>query len=428
MREDGREAAGRIAYEATLDCVHCGMCLPVCPTYQETGRETSSPRGRIYLARGVAEGAIALDGAVAHEMHFCLDCRACESVCPAGVRYGRIVESMREEIDARGVRGRWRRVLHRAVLRGTLGSPARIEAAMSLLRAYQWSGLQRALRASGLVRLVPPLARADALVPQLDIPHRPLAVVPGRGKRRGRVALFVGCVMPHLLPSVNRATVEALVHNGFDVEVPAGQGCCGALLAHDGDAAGAARLRERNRRAFSSSGIDAVVVSSAGCGAALKGGGDGLARRVRDVAELLVDVGLVPPGGSLPLRVAYDDPCHLLHAQRIAEAPRALLRAIPGLELVDLPGSQDCCGAAGIYNLTHPQMAGRLLARKIQALRELRPHALATGNPGCALHLAAGAREARLEVEVVHPVELLARAYAAGMATASEGAPRGPRA
>lgn len=297
---------------------------------------------------------------------------------------------------------------------------------MTLLRVYQWSGLQRALRASGLVRLVPPLARADALVPRLDAPHRPLAVVPGRGKRRGRVALFVGCVMPHMLPSVNRATVEALVHNGFDVEVPAGQVCCGALLAHDGDAEGAARLRERNRRAFASSGIDAVVVSSAGCGAALKEVRDGLVGRVRDVAELLVDAGLVPPRGSLPLRVAYDDPCHLLHAQRIAEAPRALLRAIPGVELVDLPGSQDCCGAAGIYNLTHPQMAGRLLARKIQALRELRPHALATGNPGCALHLAAGVRAAGLDVEVVHPVELLARAYAAGTATASEAAPRGP--
>lgn len=408
-------AEGRLRhldYQATLDCVHCGLCLPQCPTYQETGREASSPRGRIYLMRGVAEGRLALDAGVAEEMYFCLACRACESVCPAGVRYGRLVESMRAEIDARGARSRAARFVQRLLLRHAIGSRGALRSGTALLRLYQRTGLQRLVRRAGLLRPIPALRRAERLLPPLDEPFRPPIVVPAERPRRGRVALFSGCLMPEMFAAVHRATVAVLARNGFEVEIPPAQACCGALHLHAGDPEGAARLAERNRAAFRLDSLDAVVINSAGCGAALKERPDALAAKVRDVAELLVAAGLREPEGQLPLRVAYDDPCHLVHGQRIAEAPRALLRSIPGVRLVDLPGAAECCGAAGIYNLTHPQMSARLLERKLAALRELRPDVLANGNPGCLLQIGAGVREAGLPIEVLHPVELLARAYA----------------
>ncbi|MFI5314667.1 MAG: (Fe-S)-binding protein [Myxococcota bacterium] len=403
--------ASHIDYEATLDCVHCGLCLPHCPTYQETGRETSSPRGRIYLMRGVAENRIPLDELVVGEMSFCLACRACESACPAGVRYGHLIEGMRAEIDARGARGRFQRSLERFALRGVVAKPRRLAALFRALRAYQRSGLQRALRASHALSLVPPLARMERMLPRLADPHRPPLIVPARGSRRGRVAFFAGCIMPEMFGPVNAATVAVLARNGFEVEIPAGQVCCGALHLHSGDPDAARALHARNRSAFRLDSVDAVVVNSAGCGAALKEMGDSFARSVRDVTEFLAAAGLRERPGALPLRVAYDDPCHLLHGQRISAAPRALLRAIPELDLFDLPGHRDCCGAAGIYNITQPAMAATLLERKLQAIRDSAPQAVATGNPGCLLQIGGGVASARLDVEVVHPIELLARAY-----------------
>jgi glycolate oxidase iron-sulfur subunit len=398
-------------YAATLDCVHCGLCLPHCPTYQETGRESSSPRGRIYLMRGVAEGRIPLDGLVAGEMSFCLACRACESACPAGVRYGHLVEGMRAEIDARGARSRVARALERLALRGVVARPRRLARLFALLRAYQRSGLQRAVRATRVLALVPPLARMERMLPALEDPHRPPLVVPAQGQRRARVAFFAGCVMPEIFGAANAATVAVLARNGFEVEIPAGQVCCGALHAHAGDPAAAAELHARNRAAFRLDSVEAVIVNSAGCGAALKDRGDDFARKVRDATEFLADAGLREQPRPLRLRVAYDDPCHLLHGQRIAAAPRALLRAIPDLELFDLPGHADCCGAAGIYNLTQPEMAATLLARKVQAIAETGPEVVTTGNPGCLLQIGAGVRASGLHVEVIHPLELLARSY-----------------
>ena len=403
--------ASHLDYEATLDCVHCGLCLPHCPTYQETGRETSSPRGRIYLMRGVAEERIPLDELVVDEMSFCLACRACESACPAGVRYGHLVEGMRAEIDARGARGRIGRALERAALRGVVARPRRLAALFRALRAYQRSGLQRALRATRALALVPPLARMERILPPLADAHRPPLHVPAQGRRRGRVAFLAGCVMPEIFGPANAATIAVLARNGFEVEIPAGQVCCGALHLHSGDPETAAELHARNRAAFRLDSIDAVITNSAGCGAALKDRGDSFARKVRDATEFLADVGLRERLGPLPLRVAYDDPCHLLHGQRISAAPRALLRAIPELDLFDLPGHRDCCGAAGIYNITQPEMAATLLARKLQAIRETSPQAVATGNPGCLLQIGAGVAAAGLPVEVVHPIELLERAH-----------------
>ena len=406
------EGPSLLDYEATLDCVHCGLCLPHCPTYQETGREASSPRGRISLMRGVAEGRLPLDRDVVDEMYFCLACRACESACPSGVRYGHLIEGMRAEIDRRGARSRTSRFLQRFMLRRLVGSPRVLRAAFALLRLYQRTGIQQGVRASGILRPFPGLRDADAMLPAIPEPHRPPLLVPAEGVRRGRVGLLAGCVMPELFGPVNQATAWVLARNGFEVEIPSGQGCCGALHQHAGDPEAAERLCARNLAAIRIDTLDAVVVNSAGCGAFLRDRGDLFASKVRDVSEFLVAAGIEPPERRLELRVAYDDPCHLLHGQRVESAPRELLRAIPGVELVDLPGTRDCCGAAGIYNFLQPEMSRRLMDRKVAAIRETAPDVVATGNPGCMLQLGAGIRAAGLPVKVAHPVELLASAYA----------------
>lgn len=398
-------------YAKTLDCVHCGLCLPYCPTYQETGRESSSPRGRIYAMRGVAEGSIPLDRAVVDEMSFCLACRACESACPAGVQYGLLVESMRAEIAARGAGNRTARAARRLVFRYVIAVPRVLRPLVAMLRAVQRSGIQRAFRNSGLLRAFPALANAEKMLPELPPAARHPLLIPAQGERRGRVAFFSGCLMPEFFGPANEATTRVLARNGFEVSIPAGQRCCGALHAHDGDPVAAQRLRARNLRAFDLDNIDAIIVNSAGCGAALRDAGDAFAAKVRDVTEFLHEVGIRPPIHEVPLRVAYDDPCHLLHGQRVAAQPRDLLRQIPGLTLEDLPGSGDCCGAAGIYSLTQPEMSSTLLARKVDAIRRTRPQVVASGNPGCLLQLGRGVREAGLDVEVVHPIELLDRAY-----------------
>jgi glycolate oxidase iron-sulfur subunit len=273
-------------YAATLDCVHCGLCLPHCPTYQETGRESSSPRGRIYLMRGFAEQRVDLDRPLVDEMYFCLGCRACESACPAGVRYGHLIETMRAEIDSRSARPRRTRFLQRLLLRRVVGGPRMLAFAVGLMRLYQRSGLQRLVRGGGLLRPVGFLARAERMLPPLPAPHRPPLVVPAQGRRRGRVAFFRGCVMPELFGPVNAATIEVLSRNGFEVAIPSSQRCCGALHLHAGDVDGAERLLRRNRSALQLDSIDAVIVNSAGCSAALKGFDGALACKVRDIAEL----------------------------------------------------------------------------------------------------------------------------------------------
>ena len=362
--------------------------------------------------RGVAEGRLPLDRDVVDEMYFCLACRACESACPSGVRYGHLIEGMRAEIDRRGARSRTSRFLQRLVLRRVVGSPPVLRAVFALLRFYQRSGIQGAVRASGILRPLPGLRDADGMLPPIPAPHRLPLILPAEGPRRGRVALLSGCIMPELFGPVNEATARVLTRNGFEVETPAGQACCGALHQHAGDPEAAERLHARNLQAIHTDTLDAVVVNSAGCGAFLRERGDPFASKVRDVSEFLIEAGIAAPERRLELRVAYDDPCHLLHGQRVESAPRALLRAIPGVEVVDLAGTRDCCGAAGIYNLLQPEMSRRLMDRKVAAIREAAPDVVATGNPGCMLQLGAGIRAAGLPVTVAHPVELLARAYA----------------
>jgi glycolate oxidase iron-sulfur subunit len=404
-------------YERSLDCVHCGLCLSSCPTYLATGRETSSPRGRIYLMRGVAEGRVETGPLLVEEAYLCLGCRACETACPSGVRYGEMLELLRDELTTSGRRSGFAAWLERTLLRHVVAVPGRLRAAMSALALVQ------RLRLDSLgARLLPGRAAAvAALAPRVPgtAARAPLPeLTPAVGEQRGRVALFTGCIMAESFGEVHRATLRVLAANGFEVVVPPAQGCCGALHAHSGDLDFARGLARHNVGAFDELGIDAIVVNSAGCGAAMREApswlGDAASRfagRVRDVCEWLDDVGLRPPRVAVSATVCYDDPCHLVHGQGVAGAPRRLLASIDGLTLVDHAEAGACCGAAGIYNLTQPVMAQRVLSRKLDALERVDPDWIATGNPGCMIQLAAGARARGLRARVAHPIELLDAAY-----------------
>jgi glycolate oxidase iron-sulfur subunit len=413
--------------EQSLDCVHCGLCLQSCPTYRETGREISSPRGRIYLMRGVAEGRIPLADAVAEEAYLCLGCRACETACPSGVEFGAMLEMTRAEVERAGLRAGPARRIERFALRQLLPRPARLRALFDLLWLAQRLKLDRLL-----LSLAPrALRERGALLPAVParserrrLPERVAPV----GAPRGRVAFLAGCVMPELFGAVNADTVDVLAQNGFEVVIPRGQGCCGALHAHAGDEEFAHALARRNAEAFARAGADAIVTNSAGCGAALRDArrwlgaeGDALAAGAIDVCALLDREGLRGGLGRIQARVCYDDPCHLVHAQNVSEAPRRLLAQIPGLELVAHEDAAACCGAAGIYNLTHPEMSQAVLERKLRSLAAADPDLIATGNPGCLMQLRSGAARAGLRAEVRHPIELLARAYF------SAGSPRPSR-
>jgi len=385
----------------------------------ETGRETSSPRGRIYLMRGVAERRIPLADAVADEAYLCLGCRACETACPSGVRFGSMLERLRHEVEKAGVRGGLARALERFALRHVVPHRRRLRAAVDLL------GLAQRLGLVALASRIGPrvLRDAPALLPQVP-PRRARASlpehVPAEGARRGRVAFFSGCVMSELFAETNAATVRVLAREGFDVWVPRGQGCCGALQAHAGDAPTAHALARHNLAAFDLTSVDAIVTNSAGCGAALRDAGDWLpgegapfAAKIRDVCEWLDLAGLRAPMGELAARVCYDDPCHLVHGQRVSAAPRRLLAAVPGLRLVPHENPGACCGAAGTYNLTQPAMSRAVLERKIATLAAADPDLVASGNPGCLMQLRAGLARAGLRARAVHPIEILDQAQRA---------------
>ena len=409
----------RLAAPATLDdirsCVHCGICLPACPTYRALGEEMDSPRGRVYLMRAVAEGRLDVTETYTHHLDLCLGCRACETACPAGVPFGSLLETARAEIE-RGGRRPLRRRLLEAFIFGVFPHPHRLAIVLGLLRRYRRWGLQALVRRSGLLRRIPPLAAMDALLH--DIPRTdgaPPEFLAARGRALGRVALLTGCVQRHLFADVNHDTMRLLALAGWDVVAPREQGCCGALELHGGRL-DAFRARARALAATLPSDVDWVVTNAAGCGSALRDYGHWVdedatrrvAARSRDVTELLVEADL--PLGSLPLTVTYHDPCHLAHGQRVRTAPRALLGRIPDLAVVPLADSDLCCGSAGVYNVLEPEMADRLLALKIARIVETGARTVVTGNPGCLMQIARGARARGLDLELVHPVTLLARA------------------
>jgi glycolate oxidase iron-sulfur subunit len=387
-----------------------------------------SPRGRIFMIKALAEGRMNPSDSTVEHLSLCLDCRACETVCPAGVPYGRLIEAAKAEIERVRPGGTARRIFRWLNFGLLLRRPAMLRAAAASMRAYQVSGLQRFVRATGLVRLLPGTLPAwEALLPSLPsaAERRPLPpVTPAEGAKRGRVALLEGCVQSVVFGAHNRATVRLLARNGWDVLVPRGQECCGALNAHGGDHARAVELAKRTIDAFETTGADAVVVNASGCGAHMKGFGTLLAedpgyaeraRRfaasVKDVSEFLAREPLRGPLRPVVMKVTYHDPCHVVHGQKIRTQPRQLLAQIPGLEVVALEESDWCCGSAGIYNLTQPEMAARLLERKVRHVLATGAEAVVTANPGCILQIQQGLRAHGRDVKVVHIVELLDKAY-----------------
>ena len=417
-----------LSVEGVNQCVHCGLCLASCPTFSELGTEMDSPRGRIFLIKSLAEGRIALTESTARHLSLCLDCRACETVCPAGVPYGRLIEAAKVEIEHRRP-GSWGRRLFRWLNFGLLlPRPALLRAAASLLRLYQVSGAQDLVRRTGLVRRLPGTLPAwEALTPRIPSAAARAALpplIPAEGPRRARVALLTGCVQSVVFGEHNRATARVLTRNGCEVVVPPTQGCCGALNAHGGDHARALELARRTIDVFEAAGVDAVIVNTSGCGAHMKAYSTLLADDpayaaraqrfsaiVKDIAEFLAQEPLRGPLRPVPMMVAYHDPCHVVHGQKIRTQPRQLLAQIPGLTLVPLTESDWCCGSAGIYNLTQPEMAERLLARKVQHVLATRADALVTANPGCILQIEKGLRARGSTMPVLHLVEVLDRAY-----------------
>lgn len=442
--------------EKLLNCVHCGFCLPACPTYSRLGDEADSPRGRLHFMRAVVDGRLApTSGAFFHHLDRCLGCRACESVCPSGVEYGHLLEGAREVLARAHPRGFLDRLLPRV-----MGTPLLLAPSMFLTRALRATGIPALAAARLPSKGIVGQARmglgmvAATMVPRLlygnggggggertngagirkaghsggktesGSSSEPKAAehlrLPGHG---AATALLLGCVQKGLLRRVNRATVRVLEVNGYRIVQASGQGCCGAIHAHTGDLEGARRLARRNVRAFEASGARVIAVDAAGCGAVMKDYGHLLAEdedyaqraatmsaTVKDVSELLGREGL-RVGGPLPLSVTYDAPCHLLHAQKVSLEPLFLLRSIPELRLIPLANHDECCGGAGVFGITHPELGGAIGRDKVSAILETGADLVATGNPGCMMQIGAGLWMEGRRVDVVHPVELLDESY-----------------
>jgi glycolate dehydrogenase iron-sulfur subunit len=423
-------------YRKLMECVHCGLCLPTCPTYAELGVEMDSPRGRLYLMRAVVEGKLPLSDSYQQHISLCLGCRACETACPSGVKFGQLLEGARAQIEQAQASpspplAKWLRAL---AFRGMLPHPKVLRVVGNLLLLYQSTGLRAVVNHPSVRRWLPErLTDLDQLLPLLPkraYRARLREVTPAVGERRGRVGFVSGCVMPIFYAHVNDATVRLMAANGFEVITPRAQRCCGALHAHAGERQGARSLARQNLEAFAPAGVDWIVVNAAGCGAMLKeyhellhhdeglsGTAKQFSERVLDVSQFFDRFPLRAPLGELNLRVAYDDPCHLLHGQRVKEEPRRMLRSIPGLELLEVPEGDWCCGSAGIYNLVHPELSRQILERKMKHLAAANPDVITTGNPGCLIQISNGAKQHGLTVPVVHPIELLYRAYLAARGT-----------
>jgi len=420
-----------LSVDGVNQCVHCGLCLAYCPTFSELGTEMDSPRGRIFTIKSLAEGRMSLTDSVAKHLLLCLDCRACETVCPAGVPYGRLIEAAKVEIERQQPGALPRRLFRWLNFGLLLGHPRLLPLAAAGARLYQTSGLQRLVRRSGLVKLLPGTLPAwEALLP--SVPSKAERTPPPRttladGPRRARVAMLTGCIQAVVFGAHNRATARVLARNGCDVRVPEGQRCCGALNAHGGDHARALAMARQTIDAFEAVAADFVIVNTSGCGAHMKAYGHLLAddpayaerakrfaATVRDLAEFLAQEPLRGPLQPVTMTCTYHDPCHVVHGQKIKSEPRRLLAQIPGLRLVELPESDWCCGSAGIYNLTQPEMATRLLHRKVGHVLETSAEAVVTANPGCILQIQAGLGAHQSPVRVLHLVEILDRAYGGG--------------
>ena len=415
------------AYDDYAHCVHCGLCLNVCPTYKLWGLEADSPRGRIRQIVLVDQGRLPLGDSFVKHIDQCLDCRACETACPSGVHYGKLVEAARAQIEQNYRRPFFSRIARDFVFRRLLPYPGRIAAVARLLYLYQRSGLQAAVRASGILRLLG-LADRERLLPPIDREFffsNLGRTYPAVGRQRARVALFAGCVAQVSFSKLHEATIRVLTANGCEVVVPAGQTCCGALATHAGVHDAARNLARTNLDIFLSDNFDAVITNAAGCGSTLKeyeqlfaSGSPEHAKaiafqnKMRDATEFLDQLGMIAPLAGMPMRITYQDSCHLLHGQKVREAPRNLLRSIPGVKLVEMAMADYCCGSAGSYNVTETEASLELLAEKMKHARATGAPTIVTANPGCLLQMRAGAQIHSTGQEVVHVMELLDRALA----------------
>jgi glycolate oxidase iron-sulfur subunit len=408
------------APELVNQCVHCGFCLPACPTYVLWGNEMDSPRGRIYLMKMASDGATAMTDPWVGHMDTCLGCMSCMTACPSGVDYAKLIEATRAQIERRHPRSTAER-LQRWMIFNTFPRVDRLRLLRPLLRAYQKSGLQSLVRGSGLLKLFPKqLSAMEALMPTLGANQTIAPTTPALGQKRKRVGLLLGCVQREFMPEINAATVRVLAAEGCEVIAPPDQPCCGALMVHAGEEAPALDLARHVIDVFERAQVDVIITNAGGCGSNVRDYGYQLrddpqyaeraarfSAKCKDVSEFLEELGPRSERKSLNVRVAYHDSCHLQHAQRVRTQPRTLLAAIPGVEVQDLPEAALCCGSAGIYNLVQPETADALADRKAQHIAAARPDVVATGNIGCMLQIAAALERQGQRTRVLHTIQII---------------------
>lgn len=425
----------KIDYELVLDCVHCGLCTSACPTYVETGNEADSPRGRIYLMRNVIDGKLELDETVQEHLDLCLNCRACETACPSGVQYGKLIEPFRLHMAERepGRMLKSLNALQRWMMLKIFPSRLRTRLALAPVRLMQWTGIDWLARNTVLKLMPRSMREMHRMLPPLKGHYGTLPeVLPAEGKKRARVALFLGCVADAIYPETQVATARVLQKNGCEVWIPRNQGCCGALHYHSAMEGPARELARANCTAFGMTGaeadsVDAIIINAAGCGAMIKDYAhlmhgteqeDAAAKFVaksKDISEFLMQLGPIKPTHPLRIKATYHDACHLRHAQQIAKPPRQLLEMIPELELVPLPESELCCGAAGSYNLTQPEMAEKLGERKTANIKATGAQAVFMGNVGCLMQVARHLKKTAPDIWVAHTIDALWASYSGEM-------------
>ncbi|MEZ5354166.1 MAG: heterodisulfide reductase-related iron-sulfur binding cluster [Bryobacteraceae bacterium] len=408
-------------------CVHCGLCLNACPTYRELGIEMDSPRGRIYQMNQVANGRAEINESYIQHLDLCLACRGCESACPSGVQYGRLIEAARAEIENAAPRPFLERMVRKIVFSHLLPSPTNLRVMAGLLWIYQATRLKSLIRSTGVLKSLGTLGNLEQLSPDAQLPtffSQYGKVFPAEGERKYKVAMLGGCIANISFARLHEATVRVLQKNGCEVHVPREQTCCGALHVHAGIRGEARKLALRNIEAMTDSGFDAIITNTSGCGSTLKEYHDlfeqdpALGERahrfsslVKDVNEFLASIELNTSMSPVRRLVTYQDSCHLCHGQKIRAQPRKLLKAIPGLVVKEMAGSDICCGSAGIYNVVHNDMAMALLEKKMATVNRTKADTIATANPGCIIQLSAGARIHGHGQKVMHVVELLDEAY-----------------
>ena len=408
-------------------CVHCGFCLQACPTYIQTGLETESPRGRIALMKAVNEGRIGITDTVIRHWDLCIQCRACEVACPSGVPYGNLIEATMAQVADHRKQNFVKKTITDLSLKQVVPHQGRLRALMSLTRMYQRSGVRSLVRKSGVLdKIAPSMAALESSMPEVSSEYFNARgqTIGALGQRRARVAILSGCIMPLINGPEMDAAVRVLARNGCDVVVPKGQVCCGAINSHVGDLDTARKLARRNIDIFDDAGAEYVIVPSAGCGSRMKEYGHLLSRdrayserahqfssTVKDINEFLVELPFDPPTASLDYRVTYQDSCHLGNAQRITSAPREILRAIPGVEFVELPNAGQCCGAGGTYTITERDFSLRVLNSKMDAFETTDADVFATANPGCLMQLQYGVQDRNLPAQVKYVTDLLDEAY-----------------